>query len=39
MPETVRYSHIIEIAPSNFLFGMLIGWLLTSRRAAALVAE
>lgn len=34
MPESVRYSHIIEIAPSNFLFGMLIGWLLTWRRAA-----
>ena len=39
MPETVRYSHLIEIAPSNFLFGILIGWLLTSQRAAVLVAE
>jgi len=38
MPETVRYSHLIEIAPSNLLFGMLIGWLLTSRRAGVLVA-
>lgn len=35
MPETVRYSHIHEIAPSNFLLGLLIGWLLTQRRTPA----
>jgi hypothetical protein len=35
MPETVRYVHMREIAPSNFLFGMLIGWILTQRRAVA----
>ena len=34
MPETVRHSHILEIAPSNFLFGMLIGGLLAPRRAS-----
>lgn len=35
MPQTVRYSHIREIAPSNFLLGLLIGWLLTQRRTPA----
>lgn len=39
MPETVRYAHMREIAPSNFLFGMLIAWLLTQRRAATPEAE
>ncbi len=34
MPEAVRFAHIAEIAPSNFLFGTLIGWLLAPRRAA-----
>jgi hypothetical protein len=32
MPETVRMSHLMEIAPSNFLFGCLVGWLLGQRR-------
>src|SRR5262249_12789663 len=27
MPETVRMSHLKEIAPSNFLFGAVVGWL------------
>lgn len=34
MPEAVRYTHIREIAPSNFLFGMLLGWMLKQRPAA-----
>ena len=28
MPEAVRMSHLIETASSNFLFGVLVGWLL-----------
>jgi hypothetical protein len=29
MPEPVRLAHLIETASSNFIFGVLIGWLLT----------
>lgn len=31
MPETVRMSHLVETASSNFIFGLLIGWLLLRR--------
>jgi hypothetical protein len=31
MPETVRITHLFETAPSNFVFGLLIGWLLAQR--------
>lgn len=31
MPETVRMSHLVETASSNFIFGILIGWLLLRR--------
>jgi hypothetical protein len=31
MPEAVRMTHLIETASSNFIFGFLIGWLLTPR--------
>lgn len=34
MPETVRISHLIETASSNFIFGLLISWLLTQRSLA-----
>ena len=34
MPEAVRMAHLVETASSNFLFGSLIGWLLSKRRAA-----
>jgi hypothetical protein len=33
MPESVRMSHLVETASSNFSFGALIGWLLTRRHA------
>ena len=33
MPESVRMSHLVETASSNFIFGVLIGWLLTKRPA------
>lgn len=29
MPETVRMTHLIETASSNFIFGFFVGWLLT----------
>jgi Ca2+/Na+ antiporter len=29
MPESVRMSHLVETATSNFIFGVFIGWLLT----------
>lgn len=32
MPEAVRMTHLLETASSNFLFGLLVGWLLTSRK-------
>jgi hypothetical protein len=31
MPEAVRMTHLIETASSNFIFGVVIGWLLTQR--------
>ena len=34
MPEPVRMAHLVETASSNFLFGLLVGWLLTYRPAA-----
>jgi hypothetical protein len=39
MPEAVRMTHLIETASSNFIFGCLIGWLLTPRREFANVAN
>jgi hypothetical protein len=33
MPEPVRMAHLVETASSNFIFGILIGWLLTERHA------
>jgi hypothetical protein len=33
MPEPVRMAHLVETASSNFIFGVLIGWLLTERHA------
>jgi hypothetical protein len=35
MPEAVRLTHLIETASSNFLFGWLVGWLLTQRHRLA----
>jgi len=32
MPETVRMSHLVETASSNFIFGMVTGWLLLRRQ-------
>ncbi len=32
MPETVRMAHLVETASSNFIFGWLVGWLLTQRQ-------
>lgn len=29
MPDAVRMTHLVETASSNFLFGLLVGWLLT----------
>lgn len=39
MPEPVRMAHLVETASSNFIFGMLIGWLLTERHAFPSVAS
>lgn len=35
MPEAVRMAHLKEIASSNFIFGLLVGWLLTLRHETA----
>jgi hypothetical protein len=32
MPKPVRMAHLMETASSNFIFGVLIGWLLTERQ-------
>jgi hypothetical protein len=37
MPEAVRMTHLMETASSNFIFGLLVGWLLTQRREFAKV--
>jgi len=29
MPDAVRMAHLVETASSNFLFGFLVGWLLS----------
>lgn len=33
MPAPVRMTHMIETASSNFIFGLIVGWLLTDRRS------
>jgi hypothetical protein len=33
MPESVRMSHLVETALSNFIFGAFVGWLLANRHA------
>ena len=38
MPESVRMSHLIETATSNFIFGWVITWLVT-RRSQQLMVE
>ncbi len=35
MPADVRFAHGVETGVSNFLFGILIGWLLRPRNVAA----
>jgi hypothetical protein len=34
MPEPVRMTHLVETASSNFIFGAIVGWLLTQPRQA-----
>jgi hypothetical protein len=31
LPDAIRYAHLPEVGVSNFLFGLLAGWLLTAR--------
>jgi hypothetical protein len=28
MPEPVRMAHLVETASSNFIFGLLVGWMM-----------
>ena len=35
MPEPVRMAHLVETTSSNFIFGVLVGWLLTERHSFA----
>ncbi len=30
MPEAVRMTHFVETASSNFIFGLIVGWLLST---------
>jgi hypothetical protein len=34
MPPDIRFYHGVETSSSNFLFGLLVGYLLTRRRPA-----
>ncbi|MCI0351210.1 MAG: hypothetical protein L0Z53_17440 [Acidobacteriales bacterium] len=38
MPESVRMTHLVEVASSNFLFGWAVVWLLRKRDAAGVAA-
>ena len=38
MPESVRMSHLVETASSDFIFGVFVGWLLTGPHASAKAA-
>lgn len=38
MPEAVRMAHLVETASSNFIFGVLVGWLLTARPSPGRIA-
>lgn len=39
LPDAVRWAHLVEVGVSNFVYGAFIGWLLTSPRATAAVAQ
>jgi hypothetical protein len=39
LPDHVRYAHLPEVGVSNFLFGLLAGWLLSAPRREPAVAE
>ncbi len=39
MPQAVRMTHMIETGTSNFLFGLLVGWLLASQSWAGSAAH
>ena len=39
MPEPVRMAHLVETASSNFIFGVLIGWLLTPREEPTSISQ
>jgi hypothetical protein len=39
MPEAVRYAHLPEVGVSNFLFGLLAGWLLAPSARTREVSE
>lgn len=38
MPEAVRMAHLVETASSNFIFGVLVGWVLTARPSPGRIA-
>jgi hypothetical protein len=35
IPDATRWAHFVEVGTSNFLFGWLLGWLLTKSVAAS----
>jgi hypothetical protein len=39
LPDAVRYAHLPEVGVSNFLFGLLAGWLLAAPRHQTAAAE
>jgi hypothetical protein len=39
LPEHIRYAHLPEVGVSNFLFGLLAGWLLSAPRREPAVSE
>jgi predicted MFS family arabinose efflux permease len=39
LPDPIRYAHLPEVGVSNFLFGLLAGWLLSAPRREPAVSE
>ena len=41
MPDSIRWPHLVEVTTSNFIFGLILGWLLTAavRTPAATTAS
>jgi hypothetical protein len=39
MPDAIRFAHLGEVGVSNFLYGLLVGWLLAAPESATAPVE